>query len=147
MPYGRLFSEDPPMTGYGYMRGRRPAATPSGSSAPFRQAFRSPPRGRGEPISTGPCWISSLHPRTNSITSYDTVDPDEGQWFPNTSPTGGASPTPGSGGRTGSRRSITWRRKEKPPRLPSAFSAAYPGCPVEMVRRGDLLEFLDKRGG
>ncbi len=37
---------------------------------------------------------------------------------------------------------IKW--KEKQLRVPSAFSAAYPGCPVEMVHRGNLLEFLER---
>ena len=37
---------------------------------------------------------------------------------------------------------IKW--KEKPLRVPSAFSAAYPDCPVEMVHRGNLLEFPER---
>jgi predicted AAA+ superfamily ATPase len=38
---------------------------------------------------------------------------------------------------------IKW--KEKRLRVPAAFSDAYPDCPVELVHRENLLEFLEKR--
>jgi len=37
---------------------------------------------------------------------------------------------------------IKWKKKQL--RVPSAFSAAYPDCPVEMVHRENLLEFLER---
>ncbi len=37
---------------------------------------------------------------------------------------------------------IKWQEKRL--RVPSAFAAAYPDCPVELIHRENLLEFLDR---